>query len=82
MKGVAGTTESSDCQITIEHGDGIVVHVDSIVMDFFGDHIEKLIKKTLKELNVNNVLVTVVDKGAYDFTIKARLLTALERFGE
>lgn len=81
-KGVAGTTESSDCQITVQEHAGIDVFVDSIVMDFFGDHIELLIKETLKELAIDNLKVTVIDKGAYDFTIKARLLTAIERMGE
>ncbi|MFA5719945.1 MAG: citrate lyase acyl carrier protein [Acholeplasmataceae bacterium] len=79
IKGIAGTTESSDCLITVEPNEGIEVIVESIVKDFFGDHIENLIKQTLKELKVKNIKVVVDDKGAYDFTIKARLLTAIER---
>lgn len=78
-KGISGTTESSDCLITVESYDGTLVMVESIVKDFFGDHIENLIKQTLKDLKINNIKVTVDDKGAYDFTIKARLLTAIER---
>lgn len=81
-KGIAGTTESSDCRITVENYEGTLVLVDSIVIDFFGDHIEQLVKATLQELKVDNVKVSVVDKGAYDYTIKARLMTALERYGE
>lgn len=81
-KGIAGTKESSDCLIVVEKYAGILVLVDSIVKDFFGDHIEKLIKQTLKELKITNLKVTVDDMGAYDFTIKARLLTAIERLGD
>lgn len=81
-KGISGTRESSDCLITVEQHEGILIEVESIVKDFFGDHIENLIKQTLEEMNIKNLKVTVDDKGAYDFTIKARLLTAIERLGE
>ncbi len=81
-KGVAGTKESSDCLIVVEKHEGILVIVESIVKDFFGDHIENLVKKTLKDLKIDNIKVTVDDMGAYDFTIKARLLTAIERLGD
>lgn len=81
-KGVSGTKESSDCLIVVEKHEGIRVEVESIVKDFFGDHIEKLVKQTLKELKITNLKVTVDDMGAYDFTIKARLLTAIERLGD
>ncbi len=76
---VAGTTDSNDCQITIKEHQGIQIEVESIVKEFFGDHIESLIKGKLAELNINNVHVSVVDKGAYDFTIISRLMTALTR---
>lgn len=76
---VAGTTDSNDCQITIKENNGILVEVESIVKEFFGDHIENLIKEKLDELNITNVYISVIDKGAYDFTIISRLMTALTR---
>ena len=33
----------------------------------------------MEELNINNVKVSCQDKGALDYTIKARLVTALTR---
>lgn len=76
---VAGTTDSNDCQITIRRQEGTTIDVESIVKEFFGDHIEKLIEKKLKELKIANVKIKVIDKGAYDFTIISRLMTALKR---
>ena len=35
----------------------------------------------IKLLNIKNIKVEVVDKGALDYTIKARLITAIERMG-
>lgn len=77
--GIAGTMESSDALITVRPSDQLEVRVESTVYDYFGKQIEKTILNTLKELNVTNVSVLCQDKGALDFTIKARLITALER---
>lgn len=77
--GIAGTMESSDALITVRPCDQLEVRVESTVYDYFGKQIEETILNTLKELNVTNVSVLCQDKGALDFTIKARLITALER---
>lgn len=80
--GIAGTIESNDCLITVTESDKLIIEINSVVYDFFGKQIEQVIKDTLKEYKINNVKVVVDDKGALDFTIKARLITALERLGE
>lgn len=77
--GIAGTMESSDALITVRPSDQLEIRVESTVYDYFGEQIEKTILNTLKELNVTNVSVLCQDKGALDFTIKARLITAIER---
>lgn len=77
--GICGTMESNDCLITVTEGEGIFVEINSIVYDFFGDKILDVIMDTLKELGVDNVNVRCDDKGALDYTIKARLVTALAR---
>lgn len=77
--GIAGTMESSDALITVRPSEQLEVRVESTVYDYFGEQIEKTILDTLKELNVTNVSVLCQDKGALDFTIKARLITAIER---
>ncbi len=77
--GICGTMESNDCLITVTEGEGISVQINSIVYDFFGENILSVIMDTLKELGVDNVNVRCDDKGALDYTIKARLTTALAR---
>ena len=77
---VAGTLESSDCMVTVEPGQGgVELDLDSTVLRQFGKQIRKVIHETLERLDVTDVKVTVVDKGALDCTIKARVECAVYR---
>lgn len=80
--GMCGSLESNDCIITVKESNNCdnEIIINSIVKDFFYDQIYQVIDETLKEKKIKNVLVDCNDKGALDFTIKARLLCALERF--
>jgi len=82
MKFSAGSYESSDCVITVSKSDRTEIKIESIVFDQFGEQIEKVIKDTLNENNITNILVECFDKGALDYTVKARLETALKRMSE
>jgi len=77
--GTAGSKESNDCFITVEESNETKIIIDSIVGAFFYDQIKETIEETLKELNIKNVIVTVIDKGALDYTIKSRLMSAVKR---
>lgn len=77
---VAGILESSDCQVMIEEGDGKVeFSLESSVINQYGNQIRKVALETLKNLGVDNAKVTMVDKGALDCTIKARIEAAVYR---
>lgn len=77
---VAGTMESSDCMVTIEPGDnGIEFELDSSVIRQFGRQITKVTLETLERLEIKNARVKMVDKGALDCTIKARVECAVYR---
>ena len=77
---VAGTLESSDCQEMIEEGDGKVeFSLESSVINQYGNQIRKVALETLNNLGVNNAKVTMIDKGALDCTIKARIEAAVYR---
>lgn len=80
--GVAGSLESNDALVTVKENDGIEIAIKSIVYDFFHSQIEKVIRDTLNEKGILNVKVTCEDKGALDYTIRARLLTAISRMEE
>ena len=77
---VAGTLESSDCMVTVEQGQGgIELDLQSTVIRQYGKQIRKVINETLSRLDVTDAKVTVVDKGALDCTIKARVECAVYR---
>lgn len=77
---MAGTLESSDAMVTVEQGEnGIQLSITSPVLHQFGKQIRKVILETLEALEVRNAQVTVVDKGALDCTIKARVECAVFR---
>ncbi|HBG33394.1 MAG: citrate lyase acyl carrier protein [Tenericutes bacterium GWD2_38_27] len=78
----AGTMESNDCMMTVREHAGIQIEIESIVLKQFGKQIEYVIRETLKELNIENIFVQCNDKGALDYTVKARLVTAIQRMGE
>ncbi len=77
---VAGTLESSDCMVTIEPAQrGLEIDLDSAVIRQYGKRIMEVASETLDRLGVQNARVTIVDKGALDCTIKARVECAAMR---
>ena len=79
----AGTLESSDALITVEPSEGgIKLDITSRVMNQYGRHIRATVLETLERLDVKDAKVTVVDKGALDCTLKARVECAVFRSGD
>ena len=77
---MAGTLESSDAQVTVEPGNGSVeFNLESAVINQYGNQIRKVVLQTLENLEINNVKISIVDKGALDCTIKARVEGAVFR---
>lgn len=77
----AGTLESNDILIMVAPNEkgGVEVNIESIVMKQFGTQIRKTIIDKLKEMGLEDITVVAQDKGALDYTIKARLETAVNR---
>jgi citrate lyase subunit gamma (acyl carrier protein) len=77
----AGTLESSDIQVRIAPNSegGVILNLDSTVQKQFGDIIKQVILSSLKELNVQDAILTIEDKGALDCVIKARVQAAVMR---
>lgn len=77
---MAGTLESCDCQVTVEPGrGGIDVTLESVVINQYGNAIRQVTMQTLKNLGIEDVRITIIDKGALDCTIKARIEGAVFR---
>lgn len=77
----AGTLESNDILIMVmpNENNDIELELESIVEKQFGEQIRKVIMDTLKETGVDSVTVKAQDKGALDYTIRARVKTAINR---
>jgi len=77
----AETMESNDIYVMIlpNPKGGIEINLQSIVIKQFGEEIEKVIIETLVELGVKDIIVNAQDKGALNYTIKARIETATKR---
>ena len=59
--------------------DGIQLEISSSVMNQYGRQIKATVLDTLERLEVTSGRVTVVDKGALDCTLKARVECAVFR---
>ena len=76
----AGTMESSDAYVEIEPGvSGLDVTLESVVGQQFGDAIHAVIRDVLAENGVQSAKVRVVDRGALECVIRARVETAIIR---
>lgn len=77
----AGTLESNDILVMVmpNENSGIELQLESIVMKQFGDQIEKVINDKVKEMGVEDIVIKAQDKGALDYTIGARVETAIKR---
>lgn len=76
----AGTMESSDAYVEIEPGNGqIQVTLESVVAQQFGDAIREVVMEVLQEQKVDSANVRVVDRGALECVLRARVETAVLR---
>ena len=76
----AGTMESSDAYVEIEPGNGkLEIQLESVVKGQFGDEIQKAVREVLEENGVSDASVRVVDRGALECVIRARVETAVLR---
>ena len=76
----AGTMESSDAYVEIEPGKGSLdVQIESVVQKQFGEEIKDAVCSVLAEHGVTDACVRVMDRGALECVIRARVETALNR---
>ena len=76
----AGTMESSDAYVEIEpNAQGLDISLESVVQGQFGDAIENVVREVLTECGVKCASVRIVDRGALECVIRARVETAVLR---
>ena len=60
-----------------EHG--IEIQLESVVKEQFGQAIEQVVRQVLQEQGVTCARIRLVDRGALDCVIRARVETAILR---
>lgn len=76
----AGTIESSDAYVEIEpKEDGLDIQIESVVKEQFGEEISSAVRNVLDESGVKSAKVRVVDRGALECVIRARVEAAILR---
>lgn len=75
----AGSVESNDLLVIISPADDLSIDISSEVSLQYGDDIKKVIEETLKKFGVEKAQIKIEDKGALDFTIRARVEAAILR---
>jgi citrate lyase subunit gamma (acyl carrier protein) len=75
----AGTLESSDTFVELEPCDTLDITIESVVEKQFGDRIESAVKEILSEYGVAGAKIRVIDRGALDCVLRARVETAVLR---
>ena len=76
----AGTMESSDAYVEIEPSqDGLSIQLESVVQKQFGEKIQTVIREVLEENGIENADIRVIDRGALECVIRARVETAVIR---
>jgi len=79
----AGAVESNDVLVIVapnpEGGIQIELETKRVIKKQFGLQIEKVIREKVEELGVEDVIVKAQDKGALDYTYRARVQAAVER---
>lgn len=76
----AGTMESSDAYVEIEPCDsGLNIEIESVVLKQFGEKIKLAVSDVMREQGVEKAFVRVMDRGALECVIRARVETAVLR---
>jgi citrate lyase subunit gamma (acyl carrier protein) len=75
----AGTLESSDALVELEPAAQREIELQSVVEQQFGDSIRALAAQMLDELGVGGVHLRIVDRGALECVLRARIETAVRR---
>ena len=76
----AGTMESSDAYVEIEPGEaGIQIELQSVVEAQFGDAIRCAVQDVLQQEGVEKANVRIIDRGALECVIRARVEAAVYR---
>ena len=77
---VGNAKQNADCVIEIKpRSRGIKINLESLVKNQYGEQIKSAVKSELKKQNVDSCEITIVDRGAIDPVLRARLECVIKR---
>lgn len=80
QRATAGTMESSDAYVEIEPNEsGLDIRLESVVLHQFGQAIDQSVRAVLSDNGITHARVNLIDRGALDCVIRARVETAIRR---
>lgn len=74
-----GTLLSNDCYVRVAPHSELVVEIKSPVYLQFGKEMQAVVREQLAKMQVTSGLVFIEDKGALNYTLQARVETAVNR---
>lgn len=75
----AGSLESCDCHVTAEPAETLSVVVESPLLRIYGRRIREVVEATCATFHVTGAAIRIVDRGALDPVLSARVETCLRR---
>jgi citrate lyase subunit gamma (acyl carrier protein) len=78
----AGLDERGDVFVCIspaEENSGVQIDMESTLISLFGDQIRASVLDVIEGYGLNDLKLTIRDRGALDYAIRARVQTAIER---
>ena len=78
-KAWAGTLESSDAYVEVEPAQELTVELQSVVQAQYGDAILAAVRDVLAQEGVENAGIRIIDRGALECVIRARVEAAIHR---
>ena len=78
----AGLDDRGDVLVCLypgEAGSGIQIEIESTLMSLFGDQIRASVLEVVEGYGLADLKLTVQDRGALDYAIRARVQTAIGR---
>ncbi len=78
-KSTAGTLESSDCLVTVTPANELIIQLESVSKKRFGQQLNALIEDTLAAFEIDSGYIEIIDRGALDYCLRARIITAIKR---
>ena len=81
-KASAGTLESCDALVTITLNpeyESPKIDIESPLLATYGREMQSQVEKILEQFNIQQIQIKIIDRGAINYVLQARVETAIRR---